>query len=86
MIKKVVKGGNITGKVFAIKALLTLNLEGTIVLSKEEKLEIQMVINSDLPIRVCLGSEYEEVYLIDLFRRKDLKALSTKNGLKINYL
>lgn len=82
-IKLVLDGLNNEGKIYAIEALLSLNSEKKIELSKADKDKMKAIIEQDLLIYRCQGCGISTITTIDLFSEKALKKLLKKNRIEI---
>jgi hypothetical protein len=85
LIKSVLDGYNNVGKVYAIEALLELNMKGELTLTETDKLKIKTTIEEDFEIEHCLGCESETTCTLLLFEEGHFKRLLESNNIKINY-
>ncbi|WP_353778075.1 hypothetical protein [Winogradskyella sp. 3972H.M.0a.05] len=82
-IKSVLDGNNKEGKIYAIEALLTLNLKGKLLLNQADKEKIKSIIEEDILINRCQGCLVSTIKSIDLFNERRFKILLKKNNIKI---
>lgn len=85
LIRSVLDGFNNEGRVYAIEALLELNIKGEIILTETEKQKIKSIIEEDFEFDRCLGSESETTYTLWLFAEEKFNRLLELNEIKINY-
>lgn len=85
LIRSVLDGYNNEGRVYAIEALLELNIKGEIILTETEKQKIKSIIEDDFEFDRCLGCESETTYTLRLFAEEKFKRLLELNEIKINY-
>jgi len=85
LIRSVLDGYNNEGRVYAIEALLELNIKGDLILTETEKQKIKNIIEEDFEFDRCLGSESETTYTLWLFAEDKYKRLLELNKIKINY-
>jgi len=82
-IKLVLDGLNNEGKIYAIEALLTLNIEKKIELIELEKNKIKLIIENNSLIDRCQGCRVSFIRTIDLFNEESYKKLLKKNKIEI---
>lgn len=85
LILSILDGNNDEGKVYAIEALLELNINGDIKLTEIEKQKIKKTIEADFEIHRCLGCESVTTYSLWLFKEDNFKKLLKLNNIEINY-
>ena len=85
LIRSVLDGNNDEGRVYAIEALLELNIKGDIELTEIEKQKTKNIIEEDFELDRCLGCESETTYSLLLFMEDKFKRLLELNEIKLNY-
>lgn len=85
LIKSILDCNNHEGRIYAIEALLKLNLKGDLELTEMEKQKIKSIIEEDKEINRCMGCESETTYTLWLFAEEKFKTLLDLNEIKIDY-
>lgn len=85
LIYSILDGHNDEGRIYAIEALLELNIQNQIQLTELQKQKIKNIIETDFEIDRCLGCESETTYSLWLFKEDHFKRLLELNEIKINY-